>query len=142
MKTFDAITRAFVLAQGSGKRWLRRELEAREVSIPVTAACLTDLVRAADTLVRQQGAEDQRGYVERLRAVFSTQADFIHRWTATDEKPEWHGDEILQGLVRISREHALPRRWKLTEPVVKEYQRKRPSYFQWTDDLDTISAAP
>src|SRR3569833_1143625 len=40
-------------------------------------------------------------------------------------------------LVRIARKYALPRRWKLSDPVVVEYRRKQPSYLQWTDDIDS-----
>jgi len=46
-------------------------------------------------------------------------------------------EETLQELVRIARAYALPRRWKLSDPVVVEYRRKRPSYLQWTDELDS-----
>jgi hypothetical protein len=46
-------------------------------------------------------------------------------------------EETLQALVRIARKYALPRRWKLSEPVVVEYRRTRPSDWHWTDDLDS-----
>ena len=141
MKTFDSMTRAFVLARGIPKRWLRDELGACGVSIPLTPGCIAELVREADQSVRSDGATDERRYVERLRATLINQADFIRRWTASDDKLEESGEETLQGLVRIARQHALPRHRKVTEPVVKEYRRKRPSYLQWTDDLDTATAS-
>ena len=64
-------------------------------------------------------------------------ANFIQRWTGSDEKMTLQDEETLQELVRIARKYALPRRWKLSDPVVVEYRRKRPSYFQWTDDIDS-----
>lgn len=141
MKTFDSMTRAIVLARGVPKRWLRDELGACGVSIPLTPGCIAEFVREADQSVRSDGGADERRYVERLRATLTTQADFIRRWTASDDKLEESAEQSLQSLVRIARLHALPRHWKVSEPVVKEYRRQRPSYLQWTDDLDTATAS-
>ncbi|MBV8854431.1 MAG: hypothetical protein JOY91_13555 [Sinobacteraceae bacterium] len=141
MKTFDSMTRAIVLARGIPKRWLRDELGACGVSIPLTPGCIAELVREADLTVRSGDGADERRYVERLRATLITQAEFIRRWTASDDKLEESGEQSQQSLVRIARQHALPRHWKVSEPEVKEYRRQRPSYLQWTDDLDTATAS-
>ncbi len=138
MKAFDSIGRAFILAQGTGVRWLREELAAAGVSIPVTEGCLNELLRLADDSVRGSGA---RPYVEELRRELARQADFIRRWTDTDEilssGPRGNG----QSLVEIARKYALPRRWKLTEPVATEYRRLHPAYSQWTRHIDIPAAS-
>ena len=136
MKRLDSVIRMFVLAQGTGVRWLREELGVRRVSIPLTDGCLEELVREADTVVRRSGASGGQSYVERLRGQLAAEADFVDRWTGSDEELSRASEETTQELVRIARKHALPRRWKLSEPVVVEYRRKRPSYRQWTDDID------
>jgi hypothetical protein len=137
MKGLDTIVRMFILAQGTGMRWLREELDAVNVSIPLTDGCLVELVRDADEAVRRSGTKDGQSYVERLRKELAVRASFIQRWTGSDEKMALQDEESLQALVRIARKYALPRRWKLSDPVVVEYRRTRPSYWQWTDDIDS-----
>src|SRR5882757_4705223 len=137
MKGLDSIIRLVLLALGTGLRWLREELDAANVSIRLTDGCLDELVRNADEAVRRSGASQERSYVERLREELTVRASFIQRWTGSDEKMTLQDEETLQALVRIARKYALPRRWKLSDPVVVEYRRTRPSYWQWTDDIDT-----
>jgi hypothetical protein len=137
MKGLDSIVRLFLLAQGTGLRWLRDELDAARVSIPLTEGCLSELVRDADEAVRRSGPDKERSYVEQLRKELAVRANFIQRWTGSDEKMTLRDEETLQALVRIARKYALPRRWKLSEPVVVEYRRMRPSDWHWTDDLDS-----
>ena len=137
MKVLDSIVRLVLLALGTGLRWLREELDAANVSIRLTDGCLDELVRNADEAVRRSGASQERSYVERLREELTVRASFIQRWTGSDEKMTLQDEETLQALVRIARKYALPRRWKLSDPVVVEYRRTRPSYWQWTDDIDS-----
>jgi hypothetical protein len=125
------------LAQGTGLRWLREELGAARVSIPLTDGCLSELVRDADEAARRSSTDKERSYVEQLRKELAGRASFIQRWTGSDEKMTLQNEESLQALVRIARKYALPRRWKLSEPVVVEYRRTRPSYLQWTRDIDS-----
>jgi hypothetical protein len=137
MKGLDSIVRMFILVQGTGLRWLREELDALRVSIPITDGCLSEFVREADDAVRRAGKSRDRSYVERLRQHLVIRASFIQRWTGSDEKLSLNDEESLQALVRIARKYALPRRWKLSDPVVVEYRRTKPSYMTWTDDLDS-----
>jgi len=137
MKGFDSIVRWVVLALGTGLRWLREEMEAAHVSIPLTDGCLNEFVRDADEAARYAGTNKGQSYVERLRQELALRASFVQRWTGSDENLSLREEESLQALVRIARKYALPRRWKLSEPVVVEYRRMRPSYLQWTDDIDT-----
>lgn len=137
MKGLDSIVRLVLLAQGTGLRWLREELYAAHVNIPLTEGCLSELVRDADEAVRRSGSGNERPYVEQLRKELAVRARFIQRWTGSDEKMTLQDEETLQALVRIARRYALPRRWKLSEPVVVEYRRTRPSDWHWTDDLDS-----
>jgi hypothetical protein len=137
MKGLDSIVRLALLAQGTGLRWLREELDAAHVSIRLTDGCLDEFVRDADEAVRRSGANQKQSYVERLREELVARANFIQRWTGSDEKLTLRDEESLQALVRIARKYALPRRWKLSEPVVVEYRRTRPSYWQWTNDIES-----
>jgi hypothetical protein len=137
MKGLDFIVRMFVLALGSGLQWLREELRAANVSIRLTDGCLHELVRDADAAVVRAGTNTEQRYVERFRKELALRASFIQRWTGSDEKLSPREEETLQTLVRIARKYALPRRWKLSEPVVVEYRRTTPSYLQWTNDIDS-----
>ena len=140
MKGLDSIVRVLVLELGIGLRWLREELDAAAVSIRLTDGCLAALVRDADEVARRAGTNTEQSYVQRLRTELAGRAGFIQRWTGTDENMSVREAESLQTLVRIARKYALPRRWKLSEPVVVEYRRTRPSYWQWTNDLDVDAA--
>jgi len=137
MKGLDSVVRLMLLAQGAGLRWLREELDAANVRIRLTDGCLDELVRNADEAVRRSGTNQEPSYVERFRKELAARASFIQRWTGSDEKMTQQDEETLQALVRIARKYALPRRWKLSDPVVVEYRRTRPSYWQWTDDIDS-----
>jgi hypothetical protein len=139
MKGLDSVIRMFILRQGTGLRWLREELDALQVSIPLTDGCLNELVRDADEAVTRAGASREISYVERLRQQLAVRAAFIQRWTGSDEKLSLDDEASLHALVRIARKYALPRRWKLSEPVVVEYRRTRPSYWNWTNDIDSAA---
>ena len=139
MKGLDSVVRTFVLALGIGLRWLREELTALHVSIRLTDGCLTELLHDADAAVLRAGSNTRQSYVERLRSELALRAGFIQRWTGSDEKLSAQEAESLQPLVRIARKYALPRRWKLSEPVVVEYRRLVPSYLQWTNDIESDS---
>jgi len=134
MKGLDSMVRLMLRAQGTGLRWLREELQAANVRIRLTDGCLEELVRNADAAATRSSG---RSYVERFRQELAVRANFIQRWTGSDEKMTLQDEETLQELVRIARKYALPRRWKLSDPVVVEYRRKQPSYLQWTDDIDS-----
>ena len=137
MKGLDSVVRLILRAQGTGLRWLREELDSANVRIRLTDGCLEELVRNADQAVIRSGIRPGQSYVERFRKELATRANFIQRWTGSDEKMTLQDEETLQELVRIARAYALPRRWKLSDPVVVEYRRKRPSYLQWTEELDS-----
>jgi len=137
MKGLDSIVRLALLASGAGTRWLREELDAAHVKIPLTDGCLDELFRNADDAVRRAGPGEGRSYGEQLRKELAARASFIQRWTDSDEKLTLQSEETLQSLVKIARKYALPRRWKLSEPVVVEYRRTRPSDWHWTDDIDS-----
>ena len=137
MKGLDSIVRLVLMAQGTGLRWLREELDAARVTIRLTDGCLEEFVHDADEAVRRAASDKERSYVEQLRKELVVRANFIQRWTGSDEKLTLRDEESLQALVRIARKYALPRRWKLSEPVVVEYRRTRPSDWNWTDDLDS-----
>ena len=123
--------RAFLLAQGSAARWLREELDSLKVSCRLTAGCIEELAREADHVARRATcAGDGVSYAQRLREQLIVQANWVHRWTMTDDKAP-PDDPIAQAFVRIARKYALPRPWKLSEPVAVEVGRRRPAW-AWT----------
>ena len=137
MKGLDSVVRLLLQVQGTGFRWLREELDRANVRIRLTDGCVEELVIDADQSARRSGTEQGPSYVERFRKELAVRANFIQRWTGSDEKMTLQDAETLQELVRIARKYALPRRWKLSDPVVVEYRRKQPSYLQWTNDIET-----
>jgi hypothetical protein len=136
MNPIDSSTRMLVMARGKALEWLRDELQALEVRIPLTEGCLRELVREADRGAVQTAAASTRSYVERLKQQLSRCALFVQRWTGSDEPIAPHAEEGLQSLVRIARSYSLPRPWKLTDPIVVEYRRMVPSYWKWASDME------
>ena len=134
MNPLESSTRMLVLMQGKGLRWLREELDALQVRIPLTEGCLRELFREADAAAQRQSAGKEQSYVQRLRQQLAACAQFVHRWTDSDDRIVAHEEESLQGLVRIARSYSLPRPWKLSEPIVVEYRRMNPSYWTWASD--------
>jgi hypothetical protein len=141
MKILDSGVRMLHLMQGSGRKRLREQLEGLQVRIPLTDSCLAELVSDADKAVLRTSSKTGQSYVEQFRTELALRARFIQQWTGSDEDLSLADGETLQDLVRIARKYALPRPWKLSEPVVVEYRRLRPSYQQWTDDIDPGVAA-
>ena len=131
--------RALLIAQGCAVRWLREELDSLKVSILLTDGCIEELAREADEAARRAGAADgNASYVELLREQLIVQANWVRRWTATDEKPP-ADDPVAQAFVRIARKYALPRPWKLSEPAAVEVVRLRPSW-AWANGLSAQAA--
>ncbi|HEX3844112.1 MAG TPA: hypothetical protein VHV80_07120 [Steroidobacteraceae bacterium] len=120
--------RAFLLAQGTAARWLRDELDSLQVRILLTDGCIEELAREADQAARRPGTGgDGASYAELLRGHLIVQAHWVRRWTTTDEKAP-ADDPVAQSFVRIARKYALPRPWKLSEPVAVEVTRPVPAW--------------
>jgi hypothetical protein len=58
----------------------------------------------------------------RFREEVAARAAFVRRWTASDDKFDMT-EESNQALVRIARKYALPRPWKLSDPVASDWRR-------------------
>ena len=131
--------RVLLLAQGTAVRWLREELNSLKVRIRLTDGCIEELAREADQAARRAVATDNdSSYVELLREKLIVQANWVRRWTATDEKVP-ADDPVAQAFVRIARKYALPRPWKLSDPVAVEVARLRPSW-SWAAGLHSHAA--
>ncbi|MDE2451463.1 MAG: hypothetical protein KGO22_20970 [Gammaproteobacteria bacterium] len=128
MTWLDSGIRALLIAQGTAARWLREELNSLKVRIRLSAGCIEELAREADQAARRAGGTgDDASYMELLREQLIVQANWVRRWTTTDEKvPE--GDPVAQAFVRIARKYSLPRPWKLSDPVAVDVVRLRPSW--------------
>lgn len=139
MTWLDSGIRVLLLAQGTAARWLREELNSLEVRIPLTDGCIEELAREADHAARRAGGVGNDGsYIVLLRQHLIVQANWVRRWTTTDEKVP-ADDPVAQAFVRIARKYALPRPWKLSDPVAVEVARRRPSW-SWSADWPAEAA--
>ena len=139
MKLLESGIRVFTLAQGTGIRWLREELSALNVKTPLTDGCLEELLHEADSAAWEAtaAAEGMTSYLGELRKALHEQATLVQRWTGTDEKiPSDAGR--AQAFVRIARKYALPRPWKLSDPVAVESRRLRPSNWKWATAIEAL----
>ena len=136
MTWLDSGIRALLLAQGSVTRWLREELNSLKIGIRLTDGCIEELAREADQAARRalSAAGGDASYVELLRAHLTVQANWVRRWTTTDEKSA-ADDPVAQAFVRIARKYALPRPWKLSDPVAVAVTRPIPAWVWGTSGL-------
>lgn len=134
MTWLDSGIRVLLLAQGTAARWLREELVLLKIRIRLTDGCIEELAREADHAARRAASAATQGtYAERLREQLGVQASWVRRWTDTDEKVS-ADDPVAQAFVRIARKYALPRPWRLSEPVAVAVVRLRPSW-SWAADF-------
>jgi len=141
MKLLESGIRVFTHAQGTGVRWLKEELAALSVKTPLTEGCLEELVRDADDAAWRALTETENGsYLAELRHQLREQATFVHQWTGTDDKIPADSANA-QAFVIIARKYALPRPWKLSEPVAVESRRLRPANWKWATAIDARSVA-
>ena len=141
MKLLETGIRVFTHAQGTDVRWLKEELAALNVKTPLSEGCLEELARDADSAAWEVlGAEGNGSYLTELRRQLREQAGFVQLWTGTDDKIP--ADDVrAQGFVRIARKYALPRPWKLSEPVAVESHRVRPLNWKWATAIEARSVA-
>ncbi|HEV2440909.1 MAG TPA: hypothetical protein VGT07_00180 [Steroidobacteraceae bacterium] len=139
MSWLNSGIRVLLLAQGTAARWLREELGSLKVRIRLTDGCIEELGREADQAARRAVAGGSgASYAELLREHLIVEANWVRRWTTTDEKvPD--DDPVAQAFVRIARKYALPRPWKLSDPVAVEVARLRPAW-RWARDLHPQTA--
>jgi hypothetical protein len=132
MKLVDSAIRYAIPHFGVGVRWLKEELHARGVSVRLTQACLRELVMDADAAARLQvaGPDAPKPYVPCLRQQIAARAEFLRTWTLSDDRVDLDG-AVSDHLVRIARRYALPRPWKLSEPVASECRHPTPTYLYW-----------
>jgi len=123
-------------------RWLKDELSSLNVKVPLVEGCLEELVRDADSTawLAVAGSTGETSYLTHLRQQLGRQATLVHRWTASDEKLA-ADDQSAQAFVRIARKYALPRPWKLSDPVAVESRRLRPSNWKWATAIEARSVA-
>ena len=139
MKLLDSGIRVLTLVQGTGARWLKEELSSLSVKIPLTEGCLEEMVRDADGAAWQAvaSASGETSYLTELRQQLRNQATFVQTWTGTDDKIA-ADDASAQAFVRIARKYALPRPWKLSDPVAVESLRVRPSNWKWATAIEAM----
>jgi hypothetical protein len=134
MNLMESTIRFAFPALGVGVRWLKEELVARGVSVRITDACLRELVAEADAVVRRQSAEGRvaadEPYTTQLRKQLAAHAEFVRAWTQSDERIDADG-RVDARLVSIARKYALPRAWRLSEPVAAEARHPTPTYLYW-----------
>jgi hypothetical protein len=127
MRPIDSLKRFVLLETGSAVQWLRDELRTRGINVPMTEASLRAFVNHADIAARQVSG---RAYESTLKQQIAARAEFLKDWTGSDE-PMDSADVARGQLIAIARQYALPRPWKLSEPVVVRTPRRIPHYFHW-----------
>ena len=139
MKLLDSGIRVLTLVQGTGARWLKEELSSLGVKIRLTEGCLEEMVRDADGAAWEAvaAATGETSYLTELRQQLRNQATFVQTWTGTDDKIA-ADDASAQAFVRIARKYALPRPWKLSDPVAVESLRVRPSNWKWATAIEAM----
>jgi len=97
-----------------GTRYLREQLSAHGVKVPLSEGCLKDFVRNASEAVVQTL---QRGesYISCLGRHLDARARFILLWTSSDDAFD---REVWADLVAMAQKHALPRAWSLQRKCV------------------------
>jgi hypothetical protein len=141
MRLIDSTIRLCAPSLGVGRRWLREQLAELGVKIILSEGCLHDLVNDADATScrRVSAAVEGQSYLSCLREELAERAEFIWRWTASDERIEGD-DDRLTVLVRIARKYALPRPWKLSEPVATACASQKPTYWKWASGTASMQA--
>ncbi len=132
MNLVDSTIRYAIPALGIATRWLKEELVARGISIPLPEACLRDLVNDADLTARLEASRPDPAspYTACLRQQIAARAEFLRHWTQSDDRIDI-SDPHNERLVIVARKFALPRPWRLSEPVAYESPRRQPTYFNW-----------
>lgn len=152
MRIIDCTLRRCLPGLGLGKRWLREQLTELHVKIPLSEGCLQELASDAESAIWRRLAADMEfagGYVACLRHELLQRARLVQYWTTSDE-PLDEADETARAFVRIARSYALPRPWKLSQPVAALCARPRPSYWRWASEsgisqptmLESVAGAP
>jgi hypothetical protein len=137
MRLLDSTLALCAPGFGLGRRWMREALEDLGIDVPLCDGCVTELVKDADAATRQRltHASEVSGYLGLLRRELGLRADFVRLWTLSDEPVDPRND-ALAPLVRIARKYALPRPWKLSDPVAAPSLRRYPSYRRWASGGD------
>jgi hypothetical protein len=141
MKLIDYTLRLTVPGLGIDIRWLKELLEARQIKIRLTDSCVEELAEDAEIAawrITRGSKSHSMTYLECLRDQLVMRADFVQTWTGSDDKIDEH-EETNVRLVRIARKYALPRPWKLTEPVASEWHRPK---LVWRWPAHAVSAQP
>ena len=132
MKLLDATLQYAIPTFGVAERWLKDEISAHSITVPVTDAFIRDLAADADAAAREESADDDSGmpYATRLHRELADRAEFVRAWTTSDDDiaiAHRHSD----ALARIARKHALPRAWKLSVPMAGPSLHPTPTYLYW-----------
>jgi hypothetical protein len=121
MRVIESLPRFLFPTRSRGLRWLKEQLRALGVTVPLSPGSLKEFVEsAANTAARTRGADET--YAASLRRQIDAQARLIHLWTTSDgelTQPQW------SEWIAIARKHLLPRSWKIPEPTVTESHRDR-----------------
>lgn len=135
MNLVDSTIRYAIPMLGVAVRWLKEELRERGVTVRLTDPCLRELAADAEAAAKakfgaQRADEPAVTYVDRLRAEIADRAEFVRAWTQSDDGIESNA-LFSEALVRIARKFALPRAWRLSEPVAAPSRHPTPTYLYW-----------
>jgi hypothetical protein len=139
MNLVDSTIRYAIPMLGVTVRWLKEELREHGVTVHLTEPCLRELAADAEAAVELKFADRRAdplahertgSYLEQLRAELAERAEFVRAWTQSDDAVETNS-HFAEPLVRIARKFALPRAWRLSDPVAAPSRRPTPTYLYW-----------
>ncbi len=132
MTLVDSTLRYAIPSTGVGVRWLKQDLRARGVSVPLTDPFLRELVADAldDVSFVAPHLQPSGSFVSRSRQQISRRADFVRAWTLSDETAGLD-EKFGAHLPAVARRHAVPRPWRLSEPVAAASLHPTPTYLYW-----------
>lgn len=111
---------------------LKEELATRNVDVRITTAGLREFAMDAEAAAKSPASRLQAHlpYARRLNEEISARADFLRTWTLSDDRIRT--DALSQRLAGMARKYALPRAWRVTEPVPVAARHPTPTYLRWT----------
>jgi len=127
MRFFDTL-----FGEGCAVDRLKSELDSRQVDVRITPAGLREFAMDAEVAAKSSASSLQAHlpYARRLHEEISARADFLRTWTLSDDRI--NTDAFSQRLAGLARKYALPRPWRVSEPVPVPARHPTPTYLNWT----------
>ena len=110
---------------------LKQELNARNVEVRIPDAGLREFALDAEDAAKMSVSSLQAHLplARRLQEEIVARAEFLRTWTTSDERIPT--DSLGLRLAGMARKYALPRPWRLSDPVPVAARHPTPTYLRW-----------